>query len=125
MPTITKKELIDRIAVDTDLSRVQIKDVVQSLLDHIITELARDNRIELRDFGIFEPKQRAPRTAQNPRTLERVVVPARRTVKFKAGRLMQQSLAPAEGAQAEPKIVVRRPRKRPAAASVAAGNGRK
>lgn len=121
MPTITKKELIDRIAVETNLSRVDIKRVVQALLDQVIVELARDNRIELRDFGIFEPKLRAPRTAQNPRTLERVAVPARRTVKFKAGRLMQDSLNPKDrrdgGAGMEPKVILpRSPSPRPMAA---------
>lgn len=107
MPTITKKELIDRIAADSKLSRTQIKDVVQKLLDQVIEELASGHRIELRDFGIFEPKQRAPRTAQNPRTLERVAVPARRTVKFKPGRKMQDDLVKKDdGPDAEPKVVV-------------------
>ncbi len=119
MPTITKKELIDRIAVETNLSRVEIKRVVQALLDQVIVELARDNRIELRDFGIFEPKLRAPRTAQNPRTLERVAVPARRTVKFKAGRLMSESLNPKDKSAMEPKVVVGGARKRPVAAGAA------
>lgn len=123
MPTITKKELIDRIAADSKLSRTQIKDVVQKLLDQVIEELASGHRIELRDFGIFEPKQRAPRTAQNPRTLERVAVPARRTVKFKPGRKMQEDLVKKDGPDAEPKIVVSGGRKRPLAAG--AGSDRK
>lgn len=123
MPTITKKELIDRIAADSKLSRTQIKDVVQKLLDQVIEELAAGHRIELRDFGIFEPKQRAPRTAQNPRTLERVAVPARRTVKFKPGRKMQDDLVKKDGADTEPKIVVAGARKRPLAAG--AGSDRK
>jgi len=123
MPTITKKELIDRIAADSKLSRTQIKDVVQKLLDQVIEELAAGHRIELRDFGIFEPKQRAPRTAQNPRTLERVAEPARRTVKFKPGRKMQEDLVSKDGQDTEPKIVVSGARKRPLAAG--AGSDRK
>ncbi|NLX14355.1 MAG: integration host factor subunit beta, partial [Phycisphaerales bacterium] len=51
------------------------------------------NRLEFRDFGVFESKVRAARTAQNPKTLERVSVPSKRTVKFKVGRLMKQKLA--------------------------------
>jgi integration host factor subunit beta len=66
--------------------------VVQSFLDNIIEELGHGNRLEFRDFGVFEAKERAARTAQNPKTLERVQVPPKRTVKFKVGRLMKQKL---------------------------------
>ncbi len=111
MPTVTKKELIDRIAVDTGLSRADVKKSLQAFLDQVIAELAEGNRLELRDFGIFEPKHRAPRTAQNPRTLERVEVPARRTVKFKPGRKMQQTLE--EKDKLDPLKVVVRPDRRP------------
>jgi len=54
--------------------------------------LSEDNRLEFRDFGIFETRTRAARVAQNPKTLERVEVPAKRTVKFKMGRLMKENL---------------------------------
>ena len=64
----------------------------------VIDELGRGNRLEFRDFGVFEIKERAPRVAQNPKTLERVQVPARRTVKFKVGRLMRETLAQPEEA---------------------------
>jgi nucleoid DNA-binding protein len=92
MSTITKKELIDRIAKDTNTKQVVVKPVIQSFIDEIIGELARDNRLEFRDFGVFETKTRAARRAQNPKTLEPVEVPAKRTVKFKMGRLMKQKL---------------------------------
>ena len=90
--TVTKKELVDRIADATDTKRVEVKKIVQSFLDHIIVELGKDNRLEFRDFGVFEVKQRQSRTAQNPKTLERVEVPPKRTVKFKVGRLMKETL---------------------------------
>ena len=93
MSTITKKELIDRIAESTQAKRVVVKRIIQSFLDEVITELAKDNRLEFRDFGVFETRTRAARVAQNPKTLERVQVPEKRTVKFKMGRLMKQKLA--------------------------------
>ncbi len=93
MSTITKKELIDRIAEGTQAKRGVVKRIVQSFLDEIIAELASDNRLEFRDFGVFETRTRAARVAQNPKTLERVQVPAKRTIKFKMGRLMKQRLA--------------------------------
>jgi len=62
-------------------------------LNEITTELGRGNRLEYRDFGVFESKLRAARMAQNPKILERIHVPANRTVKFKVGRLMRETLA--------------------------------
>ena len=86
MPTTTKKDLIDRIADETKYKRNDVRAIVQAFLDTVITELGDGNRLEFRDFGVFELRERAPRMAQNPRTLERVPVPARRTVKFKVDR---------------------------------------
>jgi integration host factor subunit beta len=97
MATITKKELIDRIADGTHNRRVQVKRVVQQFLDEVIAELGKGNRLEFRDFGVFETKVRKARKAQNPKTLEPVEVPERRTVKFKVGRLMKQKLADMTG----------------------------
>ena len=93
MSTVTKKELIDRIAEKTQAKRLLTKRVVQAFLDEIIKELSSDNRLEFRDFGVFETRVRAARIAQNPKTLERVEVPAKRTVKFKMGRQMRENLS--------------------------------
>src|ERR671914_1831390 len=98
MATITKKELIDRIAESSGNRRVQVKKVVQQFLDEIVNELGRGNRLEFRDFGVFETKLRKARKAQNPKTLEPVAVPEKRTVKFKVGRLMKQKLGDMTGA---------------------------
>ncbi|UCE49475.1 MAG: integration host factor subunit beta [Phycisphaerales bacterium] len=96
MATVTKKELIDRIAERTQAKRVTVKCIIQAFLDEITKELSGDNRLEFRDFGVFETRIRAARMAQNPKTLEQVEVPAKRTVKFKMGRLMRENLcAPA------------------------------
>ncbi|HWB19932.1 MAG TPA: HU family DNA-binding protein [Phycisphaerales bacterium] len=92
MHTTTKKDLIDRIAAQTKQRRSQVKKTVQCFLDNVINELSAGKRLEFRDFGVFEIRERAPRVAQNPKTLERVPVPAKRTVKFKIGRLMKQAL---------------------------------
>jgi len=92
MHTVTKKELVDRIADQTRYKRVMVKRVLQNFLDEVIAELGHGNRLEFRDFGVFETKQRAARIAQNPKTLQRVHVPPKRTVKFKVGRLMKQKL---------------------------------
>ena len=92
MSTTTKKDLIDRIADETNQKRTAVKQTVQSFLVNVIRELSEGNRLEFRDFGVFEIRERAPRIAQNPKTLERVPVPAKKTVKFKVGRLMKLAL---------------------------------
>ncbi|GEM_PF-293787 len=92
MATITKKELIDRIAEQENCKRVLAKRIIQSFLDSIISELSHGNRLEFRDFGVFECRHRASRRAQNPKTLDKLVVPPKRTVKFKVGRIMKQQL---------------------------------
>lgn len=89
MATVTKKDLIDQIADDEGCKRVLVKRVIQRFLDAIVEELGKGNRLEFRDFGVFESKLRAPRQAQNPKTLDKVQVPSRRTVKFKVGRVMK------------------------------------
>ena len=91
--TITKKELVSRIAEKTGQTKVVTKEVIQMFLDEIISELGRGNRLEFREFGVFEIKERAARKAQNPRTLEKVYVPAKKVVKFKVGRLMKERVA--------------------------------
>ncbi len=88
--TITKKQLVNRIADQTRQTKVVVKGILQQFLDEIIDELSRGNRLEFREFGVFEVRERAARKAQNPRTLEKVEVPAKRVVKFKVGRTMRE-----------------------------------
>ena len=93
MPTISKNDLVDRIADKTETKRATVKAVLQELLDEITSELAQDNRLEFRDFGVFEARARDARIAQNPKTLKKVQVPAKRWVKFKMGRMMRERLS--------------------------------
>jgi len=92
MATRTKKEIIDRIAERTQNKPITVKTIVQQFLDEITTELSKNNRLEFRDFGVFEVKKRAARISQNPKTLEKVQVPPKRAVKFKMGHIMKQKL---------------------------------
>ncbi|MEE8576209.1 MAG: HU family DNA-binding protein [candidate division Zixibacteria bacterium] len=92
MSTTRKKDLVDRIAESTQVKNALVKAIVQNFLDEIISELTKGNRLEFRDFGVFEVKKRAARKAQNPKTLEPIDVPTRRRVKFKMGRIMKKKL---------------------------------
>ena len=85
-------EGVDGIFIRTQSKHITVRTVVQQFLDEIVVELAKDNRLEFRDFGVFEVREQAARAAQNPKTLERIYVPAKRRVKFKMGSLMKHKL---------------------------------
>ena len=108
MATITKKELVNRIAGRTRQTKMVTKEVIQMFLDEIVAELGAGNRLEFREFGVFEIKQRAARKAQNPRTLQKVDVPPKKVVKFKVGRSMREAVerlareAPSHGENGRP-----------------------
>jgi integration host factor subunit beta len=91
--TLTKKELVNRIAEETGQTKVVVKDIIQRFLDSVILELGNGHRLEFREFGVFEVKERAARRAQNPRTLEKVDVPSKRVVRFKGGRVLKGVVA--------------------------------
>jgi len=102
--TVTKKDLVNRIADRTGETKVVTKNIIQMFLDEIIRELSSGNRLEFRDFGVFEVKPRRARRAQNPRTLEKVSVPPKKVVKFKVGRVMRECVTtqtPASTAEAD------------------------
>jgi nucleoid DNA-binding protein len=66
--------------------------VVEQFCEQIIAELVRGNRLEFRDFGVFETKTTPSRMAQNPRTLAKFRVPAKRRVVFRPGRAVKTRL---------------------------------
>ena len=102
MQTVTKNDLASRIARNTRTKRKTVKQILQGFLDEVIADLGRGNRLEFRDFGVFEPRDRGHWMAQNPKTLAPVHVPPTRTVKFKAGRLMKEKLQEGLSAQQQP-----------------------
>ncbi len=107
--TTTKKDLIERLAAHTRQTRSDVKRTVQGFLDMLAHDLCHGNRVEFRDFGVFEVRERAARTAQNPKTLQRVQVPRRKTVKFKVGRMLRAGL---DSGKASEKLPVQvRPRR--------------
>ena len=87
---MTKKEIVKKISEDIGLTQLKTKDIVQRTLDAIIQTLVTEGRIELRNFGVFEVKRRAPRKARNPRTGDKVYVPSKNVVTFKPGKEMEE-----------------------------------
>jgi DNA-binding protein HU-beta/integration host factor subunit beta len=92
MATVTKKELVIAVSEKTGAKQSIAKSVVQAFLDQIIEELEKGNKIELRDFAVFNTKMRKARKARNPRTGEEIFAPAKKVVTFKAGRLMRERI---------------------------------
>ncbi|RKY25571.1 MAG: integration host factor subunit beta [Planctomycetota bacterium] len=92
MATVTKKELVIAVSEKTGAKQSIAKSVVQAFLDQIIEELEKGNKIELRDFAVFNTKMRKARKARNPRTGEEIFAPAKKVVIFKAGRLMRERI---------------------------------
>jgi len=88
--TITKRDLVKRIADQTGQTKVLVRDILQRFLNEVSGELVSGNRLEFRKFGVFEVRQRPGRIAQNPKTLQKVVVPPKRVVKFRVGNVLKK-----------------------------------
>ena len=87
---MTKKDMAKAIAEEMGITQIQAREIVQRVFDGITETLVQEGRIELRNFGVFEVKKRKPRKARNPRTGEKVTVPAKLVVTFKPGRKMEE-----------------------------------
>src|SRR5688572_23455512 len=94
MATLTKRDLVVKISNETGLVQHQVFEVVQRTLDQITDALAAGETVELRNFGVLEVKLTKPRVGRNPnKPGSSFVIPARATVKFKAGKIMRQKVS--------------------------------
>jgi nucleoid DNA-binding protein len=98
---MTKRDIATAIAEGSGIPKVQALKIVQWVFDGIVETLLSEGRIELRNFGVFEIRQRKPRRARNPKTGERVSVPAKTVVTFKPGREMAERVARLSGVSDE------------------------
>ena len=89
---MTKKDIVRIISEQLDQTQLLTKEIVQKTFDVIINTLVETGRIELRNFGVFEVKRRAARTARNPRTGQEVQVDEKFVVTFKPGKEMEQQV---------------------------------
>lgn len=89
---MTKKDIALKIAEQVPLKQIEIKKIVQLILDNIVDSLAQGQTVELRNFGIFKVKSRKGRMGRNPRTGAAVPVPPKKVVTFKPGLLMKQKV---------------------------------
>lgn len=111
---MTKKEIVKVISERANLTQLKTKEIVQWTFDAIIDTLIEEGRIELRNFGVFEVRQRKARKARNPRTGESVEVKSKNVVTFQPGKEMEEEVRKA-------KIIIKKRRvRRPATRSVPA-----
>lgn len=87
---MTKKDIVKAISDSIGETQLKTKEIVQKTFKAIIDTLVEEERIELRNFGVFEVKKRAARKARNPRTGERVDVAEKYVVTFKPGKEMEE-----------------------------------
>src|SRR5215470_7104883 len=91
--TLTKRDLVTRISNESGLVQQQVLDVVQKTLDYIAESLSKGDKVELRNFGVFEVKIRKARVGRNPNAPETdVPIPQRAVVKFKPGKEMRETV---------------------------------
>src|SRR5881398_3303580 len=91
MSKLTKRDIVVSISNQTGMVQHQVFEVVQKTLDQITDSLARNVAVELRNFGVFQPRLTKPRVGRNPNQPgSSFVIPPRATVKFKAGKIMRQ-----------------------------------
>ncbi len=94
---MTKKDIVRWVSDRSELPQHSVKDIVHKTFEAIVDVLAKEGRLELRNFGVFQIKPRAARKARNPRTGRQVEVPERFVVVFKPGREMEQRTFEIEG----------------------------
>ncbi|MGC9326489.1 MAG: HU family DNA-binding protein, partial [Candidatus Hinthialibacter sp.] len=93
---VTKKEIIEIVSERTKLKKNHTKAIVECVFDVFTETLAREGRIEIRNFGVFKVKRTPARVGRNPVTKESADVPARNIVQFKAGKFMKERVAVTE-----------------------------
>ncbi len=90
---MTKRDLVVRIANETNIIQNDVAEVVQHTLDALASELMAGKTIELRNFGVFEIKVRKSRKGRNPNEPQHeVVIPERAVVKFRAGKELKDAV---------------------------------
>ena len=89
---MTKADFIDRVADRSGLSKRDASKAVDAVLDSITDALKQGDAVSFTGFGKFSAQQRAARQGVNPRTGERVQIPAATVPKFSAGSQLKQAL---------------------------------
>ena len=99
-PTLTKADLIEEVLKVTELPRKESETIVETIFESIIDALQKGDKIEIRGFGSFRTRQRKPRVGRNPKTGDRVEVPAKKIPFFKPSKELKDFVNTADGVPA-------------------------
>ena len=87
---MTKADLVNEVAKRCDLANPDVEDVIQTILDSVVSALNDGEKVELRGFGSFRLRERKALRGRNPRTGEQVQVPAKTVAYFKPGKMLRE-----------------------------------
>ena len=100
---MTKNELARELAEELDLPRRQVADLIEAMMEKITDVLKSGDKVQLTPFGQFKVRDRAARIARNPKTGEPIKVPAKKVLKFIAGRTLKEAVGTAKRGSASRK----------------------
>lgn len=100
---MTKAELVEEVARVSELTKKHSEIIVNTVFDSIVDALQKDEKIELRGFGSFRIRQRRSRQGRNPKTGDKVDVPAKRIPYFKPGKELKELINTSSGTQTDSK----------------------
>ena len=99
-PTLTKADLIEEVLRITELPRKESETIVETIFESIIDALQKGDKIEIRGFGSFRTRQRRGRIGRNPKTGEKVEVPAKKIPFFKPSKELKDFVNTSQSAAA-------------------------
>ena len=89
---MTKKDIVMKVSGETNLTQIDVKQIVHRVFGVVVESLERGETVELRNFGVFKVKSRRGRLGRNPRTGQEVAVPEKKVVVFKPGLILKQKV---------------------------------
>jgi integration host factor subunit beta len=89
--TVTKKDLVNQISLEKNIHPNEVRHIIQAFLDKMMDSLAQGDRLEFREFGIFDVVRRKQKIGRNPKKASvSIVIPSRNAVKFTPGKKMRK-----------------------------------
>ena len=90
--TVSKADLVDALSAQTELSKKQVKDIVDKMLDMVSEHLNNGEKVQLTGFGTFEVRERKERTGVKPGTTDKIKIQASKSPAFKPGKSLKQDI---------------------------------
>ena len=92
MASISKADLVDKVAEETGMNKSQSKEALEAVLNSISAHLEQGDKVTLTGFGTFEVRERSAREGVKPGTSEKIQIPASKYPAFKAGKTLKESV---------------------------------